>query len=82
MSSGLRLGSPLELSTNLREDFMITDKDPTRAFSWFKAPTSTFTFKNLLIYAKHRALGLRKEKFGVSKRRVSRIVISTMTVPC
>ena len=26
----------------------ITEKAPTRAFSWLKAPTSTFTFKTLL----------------------------------
>ena len=25
------------------EDFTITEKAPTRAFSWLKAPTSTFT---------------------------------------
>ena len=28
--------------------FTITEKAPTRAFSWLKAPTSTFTFKTLL----------------------------------
>ena len=28
--------------------FTITEKDPTRAFSWLKAPTSAFTFKTLL----------------------------------
>ena len=38
------LRSPLELETNLREVFAITKK----AFSWFKAPTGTFTFKTLL----------------------------------
>ena len=27
--------------------FTITEKAPTRAFSWLKAPTSTFTFKTL-----------------------------------
>ena len=27
--------------------FIITEKAPTRAFSWFKAPTSLFTFKTL-----------------------------------
>ena len=26
----------------------ITEKAPTRAFSWLKAPTSAFTFKTLL----------------------------------
>ena len=28
--------------------FTITEKAPTRAFSWFKVPTSAFTFKTLL----------------------------------
>ena len=28
--------------------FVITEKAPTRAFSWLKAPTSAFTFKTLL----------------------------------
>ena len=28
--------------------FTITEKAPTRAFSWLKAVTTTFTFKNLL----------------------------------
>ena len=29
------------------EDFRITEKAPTRALSWLKAPTSTFTYKTL-----------------------------------
>ena len=29
--------------------FTITEKAPTRAFSWFKVPTSAFTFKTLTI---------------------------------
>ena len=28
----------------VREDFTIMEKAATRAFSWLKAPTSTFTF--------------------------------------
>ena len=28
--------------------FVITEKAPTRAFSWLKAPTSAFTFMTLL----------------------------------
>ena len=31
------------------EDFTITEKAPTRAFSWLKAPISAFTFKTVLI---------------------------------
>ena len=33
---------------NVPEDFTITEKAPSRAFSWLKAPTSIFTFKTLL----------------------------------
>ena len=29
------------------EDFTITEKAPTRAFSWLKVSTDAFTFKNL-----------------------------------
>ena len=28
--------------------FAITEKAPTRTFSWLKSPTSVFTFKTLL----------------------------------
>ena len=38
------------------EDFTITEKAATRAFSWLKAPTSDFTFKTLLRYYAKRAL--------------------------
>ena len=37
----------VELQTNVRRDFTITEMAPTRAFSWLKAPTSAFTFKTL-----------------------------------
>ena len=37
----------VELQTKVREDFTITKKAPTRAFSWLKVPTSTFTLKML-----------------------------------
>ena len=33
---------------NVPEDFTITEKAPTRAFSWLKAATTAFTFKTLL----------------------------------
>ena len=36
------------LQTINRRSFTITEKDPTRAFSWLKAPTSAFIFKTLL----------------------------------
>ena len=38
----------LELQPKVREDLTITEKAPTRAFSWLKAPTRAFTFKNRL----------------------------------
>ena len=46
--------------------FTITDKAPTRAFSWLKAPTSAFTFKTLLRHYAKRALTPRSlnVKFG------------------
>ena len=34
----------------------ITEKAPTRAFSWLKAPTSAFTFKTLLRHYGKQAL--------------------------
>ena len=36
--------------------FVITEKAPTRAFSWLKATTSAFTFKTLLRHYAKRAL--------------------------
>ena len=35
---------------------VITEKAPTRAFSWLKAATTTFTFKTLLRHYAKRAL--------------------------
>ena len=36
--------------------FTITEKAPTRAFSWLKGPTSAFTFKTLLRHYAKEAL--------------------------
>ena len=33
--------------TKFREDFIITEKAPTRAFSWLKAASTAFTFQTL-----------------------------------
>ena len=38
----------LELQKRFIRRFVITEKAPTRAFSWLKGPTSAFTFKTLL----------------------------------
>ena len=51
----LQAGQQVELQTNVREDFTITEKAPTRAFSWLKAPTSAFTFKTLVRHYAKRA---------------------------
>ena len=40
--------------------FTITEKAPTRAFSWLKAPTSAFTFKTLLRHYAEQVLTHRK----------------------
>ena len=38
-----------EMVANGREIFTITEKAPTRAFSLLKVPTSSFTFKTLML---------------------------------
>ena len=40
--------SAVKLSIGSTTGCTITEKAPTRAFSWLKAPTSAFTFKTLL----------------------------------
>ena len=47
-SGYVRLVYTIELETNLREDFAITEKAPTRVFSWLKALTNASTFKTIL----------------------------------
>ena len=42
------LTSAVKSSIGFTIGFAITEKAPTRAFSWLKAPTSAFTFKTLL----------------------------------
>ena len=48
-SCGQRWRLVIELQTKVSEDFTITEKASihTGALSWFKAPTSAFTFKTL-----------------------------------
>ena len=53
----------------VREDFTITEKAPTRAFSWLKAPTSAFTFKTLLRHYAKRALTPRSLNVKLGPRR-------------
>ena len=35
------------LQTKVREDFIVTEKAPTRTFSWLKAVTSAFTYDTI-----------------------------------
>ena len=50
------LGSAVKRSIGSTTGCIITEKAPTRAFSWLKAPTSAFTFKTLLRHYAKRAL--------------------------
>ena len=57
----------LELQAKVPEklkDFTITEKAPTRAFSWLKAPTSTFTFKTLSTQKLRISLCVRRVETG------------------
>merc|ERR1712218_207700 len=47
----------------------ITEKAPTRAFSWLEAPTSAFTFKTLLRHYAKRALTPRSLNVKLGPRR-------------
>ena len=49
-------GARLELFKINRQSCTITEKAPTRAFSWSKAPTSAFTFKTFLRHYNKQAL--------------------------
>ena len=49
--------------------FVITDKAPTRAFSWLKAATTAFTFKTLLRHYAKRALTPRFLNVKLGPRR-------------
>ena len=49
--------------------FVITEKAPTRAFSWLKASTTAFTFKTLLRHYAKRALTPRSLNVKLGTRR-------------
>ena len=51
--------SPLELETKVHTKLVITEKTPTRAFSWLKVPTCAFTFRTLLRHYAKRMWTLR-----------------------
>ena len=55
----------LEIKTKVPKDFTITEKVPTRVFSWLKAHTSAFTSKILLRhYAKWALTKVSRQKLG------------------
>ena len=57
-SCNLRLdGFLTSASKSCIRRFVITEKAPTRAFSWLKETTTAFTFKTLLRHYAKRALG-------------------------
>ena len=47
----------------------ITEKPPTRAFSWLKPATTAFTFKTLLIHYAKQALTPRSLNMKLGRRR-------------
>ena len=49
--------------------FIITEKAPTRAFSWLKAAATAFTFKTLLRHYAQRALTPRSLNVKLGPRR-------------
>ena len=52
--------------------FVITEKAPTRDFSWLKAATTAFTFKTLLRHYAKRALTPRSLNVKLGPRRKQR----------
>ena len=54
----------------LNEGFIITEKAPTRAFSWLKVPTSAFTFNTLLrLNAKQTLTHVSRREIGLPTQR-------------
>ena len=47
--------------------FTITEKAPTRAFSWVTAPTSALTFKTLLRHYAKRALTINRQSCTIKE---------------
>ena len=64
--------SAANLSIGSTTGCTITEKGPTRAFSWLKAPTSAFTFKSLLRHYAKRALTSRSLNVKVGPRHKSK----------
>ena len=64
-----RLCQHVVLKTKAIRRFVITEKAPTRAFSWLKAATTTFTFKTLWRHYAKRALTPRSLNVKLGPRR-------------
>ena len=60
---------PLVLQKSSIRSFVITEKAPTRAFSWLKAATTAFTFKTFLRHYAKRALTSRSLNVKLGPRR-------------
>ena len=63
------LGWAVEIQTKALRRFIITEKAPTRAFSWLKSATTAFTFKTLLRHYAKRALTPRSLNVKLGPRR-------------
>ena len=59
----------LVFQTKAIQRFVITEKAPTRAYSWLKAATTAFTFKTLLRHYAKRALTPRSLNVKLGLRR-------------
>ena len=60
---------PTSASKSSIQRFVITEKAPTRAFSWLKAATTAFTFKTLLRHYAKRVLTPRSLNVKLGPRR-------------
>ena len=63
------LSSAVKRSIGSTTGCTITEKAPTRAFSWLKAATTAFTFKTLLRHYAIRALTPRSLNVKLGPRR-------------
>ena len=66
-----KIHSSRGLAARIRR-FIITEKAPTRAFSWLKAATTAFTFETLLRHYAKRALTPRSLNVKLGPRRKGR----------
>ena len=64
------IGSAVKRSIGSTSGCTITEKAPTRAFSWLKAATTAFTFKTLLRHYAKRALTPRSLNVKLGSRAI------------